>query len=149
MNNNIRYVRFETNQGTGYGCFDINWKRENGKLVCQVGAAFCNPKDRFSKDMARKIAKGRSEVRSIAAVVDSIEQKFITDNDFNNILNCVFYQDDNSIIPNWARRAFDRGFYSLTLRSQDNQFDLLKSLFSNVENLISEPEITEIIAKQK
>src|ERR1700743_1926465 len=111
MINNIRYVRFETSQGTGYGCFNINWKRENGKLICQIGASFCNPKDTFSKDLARRIAKGRSEANHISATVDSLNDKFIMDDDFNNILNCIFYQDNNSTIPNWARKAFDRGLY--------------------------------------
>jgi hypothetical protein len=118
---NVRYVRFETNQGTGYGCFLIDWAREDGELLFTIGASFCSPKDSFSKSRARQIAEGRSITNYQCGGVESNNTGYITDADFNNILNDLFYRDpDFTVIPNWARRAFNKGKYHLSLRTRND-----------------------------
>lgn len=126
---NIRYVQFETSQGTGYGCYSIQWSRENGELKCEIGSSYCSPKDSFSKNLARTIATGRLEVNSQTGSIKSESVGYITDNDFNLVLNELFKDKTFSIIPNWARRAFNKGDYTFSLRKAtyflDESFGLI------------------------
>lgn len=41
------------------GNYDITFAYKRGKDHVLFGAAFCNPRDQFSKSMGRKIASGR------------------------------------------------------------------------------------------
>jgi len=120
---NIRYVQFETIQGMGYGCFNMHWSREEGKITYRVGSAFCSPKDHFSKELARKIASGRALNNFHFGTIASEETGFITDEDFEKILTDMFSADpdridfgDFGVIPNWARKAFSRGKYFFSMR---------------------------------
>ena len=53
-------------QGISYfyhrdGSYDVTFAYRRGHDTVWFGAAFCNPKDQFSKAMGRKIAEGRME----------------------------------------------------------------------------------------
>ena len=50
------------------GNYDVTFAYKRSSDHVLFGAAFCNPKDQFSKSMGRKIAEGRME----SAAVDSI-----------------------------------------------------------------------------
>lgn len=120
----IRYIQFKTNIGVGYGCFAMDWTRVEKDLVYRIGMSFCNPKDNFSKYIARKVASGRLEKYSnmFYGIIKSDNSGYVTDADFNNILNNLFYRkfenkhgEEYAMIPNYARKAFDKGTYSFTL----------------------------------
>lgn len=120
----IRYVQFKTNAGIGYGCFAIDWTRNDLDLIYRMGMSFCNPKDNFSKHIARKVADGRLKkyYNMFYGMIQSNNTGYITDADFNNILNNLFYRkfenkngEEHAMIPNYARKAFDNGAYSFTL----------------------------------
>ena len=49
------YMIVWTDKGKGYACFSAQEKMQDWIF----GAAFCSPKDRFDKRIARKIAEGR------------------------------------------------------------------------------------------
>lgn len=136
---NIRYVQFETNQGIGYGCFDMQWSRKDDKITYAIGTSFCNPKDHFVKSLARKISSGRLENNFQTGVVPSKETGFITDLDFVNILMDMFANGiENTTYPNWARKAFNRGMYFLTMRSNSiidkNDLKAWRETFAAVKN---------------
>ena len=139
---NIRYVRFDTNQGIGYGCFVIDWAREDNELIYTIGSSFCNPKDSFSKPRARQIAEGRAITNYQCGGIQSDNVGFITDNDFNNMLNELFYKDVGfSVIPNWARKAFNRGRYHLSLRGK---IDILHTSLSMDKLKIQTPTARDL-----
>jgi hypothetical protein len=115
MRSNVRYMRFQTPQGIGYGCFYLTWEREENKLLhFKVGAAFCSPKDRFVKSIANRIAVGRHDARHIFGLINSTNTGYITEEDFETILYYVFGNQHNEI-PKWAYKAYFAGKYSLTL----------------------------------
>jgi len=52
------------------GSYDVTFAYQRGDDHVLFGAAFCNPKDQFSKSMGRRIAEGR--MASIAVEVIAI-----------------------------------------------------------------------------
>lgn len=115
---NIRYIRFETPSGIGYGCFAITWERDQGKFIhYKIGAAFCNPKDEFNKGRAKIIAKGRLSRNNIAGIIASTKDCHLLDEDFDLILQDIFNIKKYIPIPHWAYKSFSRNKYLFTLSS--------------------------------
>lgn len=118
LKNNIRYIRFQTSQGIGIGCFYISWEREENKLLhYRIGIAFCSPKDRFNKTLARKIAIGRHNSKPIFGLINSDNSGSITEEDFDIILYNIF-GIQHIEIPKWANVAYNSGKYTPTLKQQ-------------------------------
>lgn len=118
---NVRYIRLNTPQGIGYGCFSIFWSREDDELVYRIGSSFCSPKDTFSKTLAKEIATGRTKNNFQYGSIKSEQKGFISDDEFIDILVQLFAEPFN-IIPNWARKAFNRNRFALTLSSKREDF---------------------------
>jgi hypothetical protein len=113
--NNVRYMRFQTSQGTGYGCFYLSWEREESKILhFKAGIAFCSPKDNFTKIIAKKIAVGRHDSKFIFGLINSTNSGYITEDDFECILYNIFGNQHNEI-PKWAYKAYFAGQYAPTL----------------------------------
>ena len=140
---NIRYAQFKTNHGTGYATFALipNKMEDHNSptgmsLSYVLGASFCSPEDTFIKKLGRTRAMGRSmsdiskpkkkggaSFTSHKLIPCSIS-KFVTNEDFQSILNDVFAQaasseesPHNPAIPNWARRCFKQKRYSLGIKT--------------------------------
>ena len=122
----IRYVQFHTNQGTGYGCFAIEWYRDGKNINFSVGASFCNSKDMFRKERAREIACGR-QMKKDASIFSfrSDVIGFITDDEFYSMLGMM---RDVIDMPSWATKAIVKGNYTLTLRKKLGPFAVKRNL---------------------
>jgi hypothetical protein len=112
---NFRYIRLQTPQGIGYGCFYITWEREEDKILhYNVGLAFCSPKDKFNKRLAREIAIGRHNNKPIFDLINSDNFGSLTEEEFDSILYKLF-AIQHIEIPKWAYTAYNLGNYIPTL----------------------------------
>jgi hypothetical protein len=137
---NFRYLQLETNEGTGYACVYLEWQKQNGKISYQAGLAFCSPKDKFVKDLARNMAKNRFEKDRTKRVTGSLSSQdnartFVTIEESMSLLEDVlregsntivklrdrsgkFTGEEHSVVPNWARRAIEKKAYKVGLRQE-------------------------------
>jgi hypothetical protein len=112
---NFRYIRFQTPQGIGYGCFYISLEREEDKILhYKIGTSFCSPKDKFNKRIAREIATGRHNNKPIFDIINSNNSGNLTEEEFDVILSKLFAVQHLEI-PKWAYTAYNNDKYILTL----------------------------------
>jgi len=129
----FRYVKFETQSGTGYACVCFDWDRVAPNTIqYKAGISFCSPKDTFSKFVARVKAESRfngsQRVKSRDKHIESKVEvappvtNFVTNDEFKTMLSDIFEQcGKTNSIPNWALDAFNDGKYQFGLSQSENK----------------------------
>lgn len=137
---NYRYLQLQTNEGTGFACVYLEWKKDNDKISFGAGLSFCSPKDDFVKDRARAMAFQRftnttSRSRRVTGSVNvtATDKTYTSAEESEAILLAILKEantkmvtlhSDNgseqkhSIVPNWAQRAINTNKFKVGLRQE-------------------------------
>lgn len=113
MKSYFRYVRDK--HGNGKGAVLVN---EYEKGVFKIGVSICNPKDKFSKDEARKVAN--SDINKSNCY------------DFYEMIDGDWYADIMDRLPN-GRSTLENDIYStIDAIAHDIAFDYARSYYKSI-----------------
>ena len=109
----FRYVRDK--HGNGLGAVVV---RELEHGLFQIGVSICNPKDKFSKDEARKVA------------TQNVEKAYVYD--FYSMIDGDWYADIMDRLPN-GRSTLENDIYStIDAIAHDIAFDYARSYYKSI-----------------
>jgi|GEM_PF-5192508 len=120
------YVLFLTSIGKGYACFAF---KGSGKSKSTVGASYCHPndRDRFSKERARAVCARRLErpLKSEDGLpcMEPVKVTLAPDTKVADVITAAVEKGIN--MPSWARRAWERKSYYMTLANDHLNNDAL------------------------
>lgn len=130
------YVLFLTPIGKGYACFAF---KSCGKNESVVVASYCNPNDRakFSKARARAVGERRllrpRKVEDGVPNVEPVKVNLSPDAKTADVIKAAVEAGIN--MPSWARKAWVRGSYYMTLANDSlNSDDLLNKMIEERED---------------